>query len=266
MKWQSWKVMCLVLGIAGVMTTRAGAEELNANEILRRSFEHQYAHDLARVVRLIQKDAAGTERETHLEMAQKTIDGKVHSLTRFLKPASLRGMRILTIEADGRSDDHFIFLKSQQRVRRVRTTRQDAFLGTDFSMEDLEKRVPEDFELTVLEKGELGGESVFRIKAVPLYESGYAHMVYTISKSDFSNLKIEYFKEDATEACKELRVPRESIEAFEDVLIGRHAYVKNYTRRTETHIYLDKVILDPDLADSLFSSVALNANRKIPGL
>ncbi len=260
------QVICLGVLIGGFSSAYATAEEMKPEEILRRSFEHQYAHDMVRSVRLVQKDSSGQERVTSLEMAQKKIEGKVHSLARFLKPDTLRGMRILSIEADDRSDDHFIFLKSQQRVRRVRTTRQDAFLGTDFSMEDMEKRSPEDFELSFLDNGTLEGEIVFRIKAVPVYESGYAYMVYSIAKSDYSNLVIQYYKKEAEKPAKELRVPRESIEAFEDVLIGRHAYVRNFARSTETHVHLDKVVIDPKLDDSLFSSVSLNSNRKIPGL
>ncbi len=265
--WHRWfQAICLSVLIGGFASAYATAEEVDPGEVLVRSFEHQYTHDMARTVRLIQKDSGGQERVTSLEMAQKIIEGKVHLLTRFLKPDSLRGMRILSIEADDRSDDHFIFLKSQQRVRRVRTTRQDAFLGTDFSMEDMEKRSLEDFQLTMLEEAMLDGESVYQIKAVPVYESGYGYLVYVIAKSDYSNLLIRYYKKDTEKPVKELRVPRKSIEAFKDVLIGRHAYVTNFARSTETHVYVDKLVIDPELDDSLFSSVSLDSNRRIPGL
>jgi hypothetical protein len=199
-------------------------------------------------------------------MAQKRIDGKMHSLTRFEAPAPLRGMRILSIEAEDRSDDHFVFLKSQQRVRRVRTTRKDSFLGTDFSIEDMEKRVPGDFKLRLLEDEVLEGESVYRIEAIPVYESGYAHLEYLVAKSDFTNLGIRYFKKEMDEPFKELRVLRESIKKYDDVLIGTHAYVRDYRKNSETHVYLDRIVLDPELENSLFSSSSLDSNRKIPGI
>ncbi len=266
-----WPVLgfATVLGVNLFSISMAGETDgprVDVTQVLDRSFSLQYSHDIARAVRLVQADSEGQERITRLHMAQKDIDGRVHSLTRFLQPDSLRGMRILSIEADGRTDDHFIFLKSQQRVRRIRTSRRDAFLGTDFSMEDMEKRSANDFELTKLPDVVWEGERAYRIHARPLYESGYDHLEYIVAMRDYSNLAILYFKKDTESPFKELRVPRSEIERFDDVLIGRHAFVRHFSRRTETHVYLEKVVLDLDMDDALFSSTSLDTNRKIPGL
>ena len=249
-------------GVDGVSLLDTGSE-LSAEEVLGRSFAHRYDYDVAQKIRLVQRDRSNQERVTRMELAQKKIKARLHSLVRFTHPEALRGTRILTIEAEGRSDDHFAFLKSQQKIRRVRATRSDSFMGTDFSMEDMEKREVSDFQITGFSEGVYEDEPVFVVEVKPVYESAYDRLAYLIAKQDFSNLSIRYFKKNAQKPSKELVTPRQDIQRFGDVLLGTHAYVKNFARKTETHIYLENVLVDPDLDDKLFTQGALSADKKI---
>jgi hypothetical protein len=54
---------------------------------------------------------------------------------------------MLTIENLRRSDDHFVFMKSLNRVKRVRAEPADAFFATDFTLEDMERRHADEFNV-----------------------------------------------------------------------------------------------------------------------
>jgi len=134
-------------------------------------------------------------------------------------------------------------------------------------MEDLEKRRVSDFHILRMTTAEVFGEAVYRVSVQPIYDSAYFRMDYLIAARDFTNLGIRYFKESAQEPFKELVVPRETIKEFrEGLLLGVHAYVRDYRRKTETHVYLDNVVVDPPLKDSLFSTTSLHLDRKVPGI
>ena len=255
--------LLIVVLLSYVPATAARSTELPAEEVLRRAFAHRYEYDLTQDVTLIQRDRFGDERTIRLEIAQKTIQSRLHGLVRFTYPGSLRGTRVLSVEADGRSDDHFLFLKSQQRVRRVRSTRRDSFMGTDFTMEDMEKREAGDYRVESLQRGHYAGEPVFLITAEPTYESGYSHVDYVISSDDFFMLAARFYRSDPSGPFKELVVPRATAQKFGDVLIGTHAYVRNVRLQTETHIYLTNIQVSPQLPDSIFTVKSLEVDRDL---
>src|SRR5215510_13714917 len=78
-------------------------------------------------------------RTFRLQIATKRVDGKTRFLGVFLAPPDERGTKLLTIENMERQDDHFLYLPFLGRVKRIYGgRRQESFLGTDFTFEDME--------------------------------------------------------------------------------------------------------------------------------
>ena len=60
------------------------------------------------------------------------------SIIKFLKPAEIKGVAALTHENPGSSDDNWLYLPSNKRVRRISGANKTAsFQGTEFTYEDL---------------------------------------------------------------------------------------------------------------------------------
>ena len=115
--------------------------EPSGEEILDRAFRQRYDVDMTADIELAMRDRAGREHRRKFAAASKQIDGRLHSVGKIDWPEYLRDMAILTIEAEGRGHDAFVYMPSLGRVRRISSAQKgDAFFGTDVTYEDLERR------------------------------------------------------------------------------------------------------------------------------
>jgi hypothetical protein len=95
--------------------------------------------------------------------------GNSKTLVRFTDPPDVRGLGLLSINRKGASNQ-WLYTPAIQRVRRVAPQeRSRAFLGTDFSNEDMTERALDDFEYRLLSESEVtGGVRTFKIEARPV--------------------------------------------------------------------------------------------------
>ena len=102
---------------------------------------------------------------------------------RFLAPAEIKGVSALTHENPGSSDDNWLYLPANKRVRRISGANKTAsFQGTEFTYEDLSNLEVIDYDWRFLEETtiERDGEEipVYRLEAKPNYENtGYSKIV-----------------------------------------------------------------------------------------
>jgi hypothetical protein len=254
-----------VLSAPGAQDLKPVEDAGSAVETLRRAFENRYDLDLTQRVRLIIRNQAGAERRRVVEIATKTIGGRLHSLGRFTEPEYLRGTSILIIENRDRSDDHFVYLPSQQRVRRVSSAqRADSFMGTDFTYEDFERRYVEDYSVAQGATAAIDGETVLLIAAEPRYDSAYRLTEFLVAASDFAILEARYYQGPKDDPTKILRAPRSGMQSFEGHVLPTVMEMENRRSRTVSEARFDKITVNPALEDALFSISALEAGRAIP--
>ena len=242
-----------------------GSDPGQAVETLRRAFENRYALDVTERVQLVIRNQAGAKRRRVAEIAMKVIAGRLHSLGRFTEPEYLRGLSLLVIENRDRSNDHFVYLPSQQRVRRVSSAqRADAFMGTDFTYEDFERRYVEDYAVVRHGTAAIDGENVLLIAAEPHYDSAYRLTEFFVATSDFAILEVRYFRGPREEPAKILRAPRSETQIFEGHVLPTVMEMEDCVRHTVSEARFDKITVNPTLEDSLFSVSALEVGRAIP--
>ncbi len=236
-------------------------------EVLSSAFENRYGLSSRQVIHIVMRNRVGDESRRKVAVATKTIEGRLHSLGRFLEPEYLRGTTILNIENEGRGDDHFLYLRSLQRIRRVSVShRSDAFMGTDLTYEDFERRRVDDYDLEARPAAQLLGEAVHVIAGRPRFGSAYAHVEFYIAKSDQSILEVRYFKAGAKEPFKVLSAPRAAIRSVAGHWLPTLLIVENRTRGTRTEVRIEDIELDPKLDDALFTASSIEIGRPIPGL
>jgi hypothetical protein len=239
----------------------------SAHEILRRAFDNLYDFDMTTTLTLLLRNKRGEQSTRRAEIARKRIDGRLHAFGRFLDPPWMRGTAVLVIDNRDRSDDHFLFLPDRGRVRRVTNVqRTDSFLGSDLWYEDLERRHPEDYEVASLRWGDLKGEAVFVVGAFPATHSGYARVEFVIARSDFLLLKTSFYKGRAERPFKTIEAPSRAVVVEQDGhLIPVRLLVGNLQRGTQTEARLERLKVNPQISDHLFTSAALESGRAIPG-
>lgn len=236
---------------------------------LTEALERRFGCDLLGRARIRVEGRGGEVLERDLDMASKSIDGRLHSLARFTAPEYLRGSALLSIERASAtsSDEHFLYLRSIARVRRVTSAqRGDAFLGSDLSYEDFERRRGPEYEARVAKTIDSFGEPVDWVEARPRYESGYDRVEFAIAKSDRAILAARYYLGENAIPYKELRAPRGQFQSLGACLIPTRLEIRNAQRGSTTIVQIRDLQIAPPLDDALFSAAALESGRGIPGL
>jgi len=169
------------------------------------------------------------------------------------------------IEQRDRYDDQFVFVPDQQRIRRVGSgQRADPFMGSDFTIEDLERRYVEDYGLEGHRLSEVDGEKVVVVRVQPLYESAYDVAELFISTRDFAILEARYFRGPGEQPVKVLRAPREFTRSFDGHMLPTRMTMQDRVRGTATEARFERIVVNPNLDDALFTAAAVESGRKIP--
>ncbi len=141
-------------------------------------------------------NAAGQEKVRTMEMKVLEGENEDKSLMEFLSPADVKGTKFLSYEHIDKDDDQWLYLPALKRVKRIASkNKSGAFMGSEFSYEDLGQFNPEKYRY----KGEpkeatLKGKKVYISPAIPISKySGYTKLVSYIDKDTFLVQKIEYF-------------------------------------------------------------------------
>ncbi len=242
--------------------TYSDASPSDPREILRAAFDNYYGCDTRAEVEFVIRTRQGAERHRVLEIAAKHIDGRRRGLARVTSPPYLRGMSFLTIENGDRSRDGFVYLPSQRRVRRVTTAQSgDAFLGSDLTHEDIQRRRVEDFEVEFLPPERIGDERAHVILARPRVRTAYDRLHILTAAADAALLGVRYFKRDSDAPYRVIRMPRVAMQAKGGHVLPTRIEVESLDRGSKTEVTFRDLEVNPDLNASAFEPSWLERDR-----
>lgn len=184
-------------------------------------------------------DAKGVPAERTLEIWQKGSDKR---LVRFTAPARLAGTALLV--PDG--ETVYLYLPAYGRARRVVGESQgDAFLGTDFSLEDLAR-----IQWADEYQPELLGENALRLRPKEGVKSASAWIDLTIRPEDSLPAAVAHYKADGSLIR---RIEFSDVRDIQGRPLAHSVRVEDAAsgRRTEATIQAAK--LDSGLSDDLFT-------------
>ena len=264
-----WLAALAVLALSP--TSAAGEVEGDgspaADRLLERAFRNRYEIDTREFIEVVVRNPERELSRRRLAVATKRIGGRLHSLGRFTAPEYLRGMTILSIENDRGSGDHFVYLREVAKLRRISIGhRADAFMGTDLTFEDFERRRVEHYRAELRSPSALGGEPVDVVSAAPRYASGYARVEFWIARSDAAILETRYFKQEAGSPYKVIHAPRADTKQLGGHALPTRILVENHARGTQTEVWIEQLSIDAGLDDAIFTAAAVEIGRPIPGL
>lgn len=149
---------------------------------------------------MILSDAGGDSVERTVSWFVLEEEGGNKSLVRFLSPAELKGVAALIHEHLDESDDQWLYLPADRKVRRIAGANQTAsFQGSEFTYEDLKGGLqPGKYEWRFLSGEELEKEAgvvpCFKVEARPTYEgSGYSRLVVWFNRENWRTEQIVFY-------------------------------------------------------------------------
>ena len=186
---------------------------------------------------------------------------------RFTYPNDIAGTSFLVWERDGAEDERFLFLPALGRVRRIAgSERQESFVGSDFTYEDIGGRALEDYSYTLLDANATFTDAEGRAHPAYQLESRakqadalYPRVVSLVRKDNFVVVRAEIFNR-RNEREKEYRVLR--LEQVTGIWTAMAVTMTNELDRTRTELTTTSVSYNVGLKESDFSRRELERGAK----
>lgn len=142
--------------------------------------------------RAIIKDERGSQRELAFSArSRRHAPPLTKSLVRFRAPADLAGVGFLQIQKADDDDDRYLFLPELGKARRIAgNTRGSAFMGTDFTYADLDRRDLREGTAVLKGQEDLGKFPCYHLEVSPKRaDSPYARLEIWVRTDNFVPLK-----------------------------------------------------------------------------
>lgn len=259
---KKYKVLIVVLGIIFVWARLEPQENLDAKQIVDKSFQTTKLAGSEMLSTMTIIDNRGRERVRKIATVSKLYDnGETEKrLIRFLSPADIKGTGLLTYDYENKDDDMWLFMPALRKTRRiVSTEKAKNFMGSEFTYADITPPILDNFTYEILGEEEVAGTSCWKIEMIPVDddvadENGFSKRISFIAKQDFVIRKAIYYDLDG-ELHKEL-----AVENVKEIDTENHKYrpmrmiMVNKQNGRKSVLNVDEIQFNPEVKDELFTT------------
>lgn len=233
---------------------------VTADWIARQVDERDTGRDsrTAMAMRLIDRQGRARERSLSVIGLKGRGGAGDRVLVRFTYPNDIAGTGFLVWERPGSDDDRFLYLPALGRVRRISgSERQESFVGSDFTYEDIGGRAIEDYTYALLEEDaswlDASGarHPAWRLESKARdADATYPRVVSTIRKDNFVVVAAEVYNRRG-ERAKVYRVTK--LAPVQGIWTVMASTMANEIDRTRTELTVTEAKYDTGLAERDFS-------------
>jgi len=240
------------------LTATPAFSDIDARKILEGVYEQDTSRDtsMKAVFEIFDRDGHKTTKKFVLFRLGSPGDSK--TLVRFTDPAEIRGVTLLSYNHKGDTDRQWLYIPATQRTRSVTPReRSERFAGTDFTYEDVEERVLDDFYYRLLSENEtIDGHKTYKVEAKPVDEgrSQYGHIYYWVGQSVPVILHAEMYNSDG-KLVRELHAS--SLKKVSGIWGARHVEMQSVAEKTRTVLTVDEAKFNQHLDEKLFTAESL---------
>lgn len=265
-------LVCLALAVASASLLDAQPDPPGSGAwIARQVQDRDTGRDsrFAMTMRLF--DRRGRMRERQLEFfSRRGVENGRRAdrvLMRFRYPADIRGTGFLVIEHPQADDERFLYLPALGRVRRIAgEEKQDSFVGSDFTYEDMGGRELDDYTYTTLDANAVWTSPTGERRPAWQLESRarsanatYPRVVSLVLK-DLSVVVAAENYNRRDEVAKQFEV--RSLEQVSGIWTALELVMHNLRDRTSTELRVTKAEYNVGLEEADFSRRALEQGAR----
>ena len=220
-------------------------------------------------MRLVDRHDRVRERQLDFVSLRGAENGKRADrlLMRFKYPADIRGTSFLVIEHPASEDERFLYLPALGRVRRIAgEEKQDSFVGSDFTYEDMGGRELDDYAYTTLDanaswtspEGDKRPAWKLESRAKDANPT-YPRIVSTVLKDTLVVVAAENFNQRG-EVVKQFEV--RSLKPVSGIWTALELVMRNLRDKTRTELSVTKAEYNVGLKAADFSRRALEQGAR----
>jgi hypothetical protein len=240
----------------------AGVAGFGASPDARKIMQDVYLQDTSRGTSMrasfevFDKEGKHTKKEFTYRRIGSPGDSK--TLVVFTAPEEIRGVALLSINRQGVSDRQYMYVPATERVRTVVPRERSArFIGTDFTFEDIEERVLDDFTYRLIGAVEtIEGHKTWKVEATPVdpSRSQYKYIYYWVAQDVPVILHAEMYDAQG----KEVRVLHASqIKQVSGISGARRTEMASVLTGTRTVLVIDDAKFNLTMDEKLFTPEGL---------
>lgn len=184
------------------------------------------------------------------------------ALTRFLEPADVRGVTMLTRDYPGDQSDQWLYLPGLKRVRRISSGRKGGrFVGSDMFFEDLRDREVDMDKHVYQGERNLGKLTCKVLVSTPVdpENSVYSKRVSWIHPETLIPLRVDLYQGQSKHPVKRLSVKR--IKRIQGYWTVMDSVMQDLQSGHQTRIRNSSVKYNQKIPESVFSSRAMADER-----
>ncbi len=259
-----WNAVILA-GVLVVLTVggaeQAASEELDGRAIAKLVYDRPNGDDRKQIATMTLVNQRGATRVRKVDMFSKDYGEDQKSIMVFREPADVKNTMFLSwsYEDATKDDDRWLYMPAMKNVRRISgKSKNEYFMGTDFTYDDLGKRSVDKDKHTLLGEEQLEGRTCWKLESVPVDPDDlYVRRVSWVDKESHVLVRTEYYDKDGlnkTLVVKELRQEKGIWTSF-------HTEVNSVSRQHQTILKIESIEYDTGLKDELFRVATLQSGR-----
>jgi hypothetical protein len=181
-----WTVNAIITATLLTSSTAQVSGDIDPRKILSGVYEQVFSYDTAMkaIFDIFDKDGHKTTKK--FTLLRIGSPGNSNTLVRFTDPPEIRGVTLLSYNHSGGGERQWLYVPATHRARSVSPReRSEKFAGTDFTYEDVQEHVLDDFVYRLLGNNEtIDGRKTYKVEAKPVdaSKSQYGHVYYWVAQ------------------------------------------------------------------------------------
>lgn len=237
------------------------AEAPDGKNVMTKVYDRADGDDRHYVMTMTLINKSDRKRVRKMESFSKDYGRNRKSIMVFREPADVKGTMFLSWEYDalGRDDDKWLYMPAMKKDRRISgASRNEYFMGSDFTYDDMNKRHPDKDRHALLGEENMDGRDCWKVECVPLDESEmYTRRVVWVCKEACLVVRSDYYDKDGllkTYEAKDIRLQ----DGYWNVYLSE---IRNVSREHRTQMRMDELRYDTGVRDDLFTVTTLQRGR-----
>lgn len=234
------------------------AQSLTGYDIAKRANEIDTSKSASYTSVMALKSKKGATKVREILTKSKEFADSRKSLVVFQSPEEVSGVAYLTFNYNnkGKDTDSWLYTPSMKKVRRINgSSRQDAFMGSDFTYEDMDGRGIDKDDFNLLGEENVDSVDCWKVEAISKNsKEKNPRKVIWFRKDNYIAVKSEFYNKN-NELTRKMSVSK--ISQIDGIWTAGSIYIETTATGHSTLMELKDVHYNTDIDDKIFTVTSM---------